>query len=220
MTKKPHSTPVLYTKTLVVGVDRQDAIKVDLDDPSLVWHDIIGPVVPKASGAGSPTRRQYAGGNVYDWAFGAGDVCDFVFHIPHDYAAGTDLHIHVHWSHNGTSISGSAVFDFYAQYAKGHDQAEFSSEVNVSYTHATVDIATTPRYRHRVDEVQLSTSGGSATQLDTDDIEPDGVILGQLQMTTLPTISVGGHLFVHTVDVHYQSTNIGTKQKVPDFYAT
>lgn len=192
-------------------------LKVDTSSPDFPWHDIIGWISPKASGAGSPTRRQYAGGNVYEWSFAQGDVCDFTFHLPHDYAPGTDLFIHVHWSHNGTDISGNAVFDFYHQYAKGHNQANFSAEKDVTVTYNTTNISTTPQYRHRVDEVQLTTSGGSATLGDTDLIEPDGLVIGQLKLTTIPSIT-SGFLFVHTLDIHYQSTNIGTKNKSYNFY--
>ena len=79
------------------------------------WHDILGPVVPKASGAGSPTRTAYAGGNVYDWAFAVNNVSDFTYHIPHDFVPYADdptsqIHLHVHWSHNGTNISGTVEF--------------------------------------------------------------------------------------------------------------
>lgn len=204
------ASPVI-PKTSGVG------IKLDVDSETFGWRDVIGPVVPKATGAGSPTRRQYAGGNIYVYSFTTNDVCDFGFHIPHDHVPGSDLYIHVHWSHNGTDITGNAVFTIYHQYAKGHNQANFSSEKNVTVTYATTDIATTPQYRHRIDEVQLSTSGGSASLLDTDAIEPDGYIEGQLKLTTLPTITAG-YLFVHTLDLHYQSTNLATKARAPDFW--
>lgn len=210
-------TTLELTEDLVLSNVKGRGVYVDTAEPVFGWRDIIGPVVPKASGAGSPTRRQYAGGNVYDWSFAANDVCDFVFHIPHDYVPGTDLYIHVHWSHNGTAISGNAVFTFYAQYAKGHDQAIFGSEISNTITYATVDVTTTPQYRHRIDEIAISTSGGDANHLDSDAIEVDGLILGQLKMTTLPTIT-SGNLFVHTVDVHYQSTNMATKNKAPNFW--
>lgn len=208
----------LNISQIVLPGDSGDGVLFNQTNPSYGWHDIIGPVVPKATGAGSPTRRAYAGGNVYDWSFAANDVCDFGFHIPHDYQPGTDLYIHVHWSHNGTDISGNAQFTFYHQYAKGHNQANFSAEKNVVATYATTNITTTPQYRHRIDEIQLSTSGGSATLLDTDTIEVDGYIIGQLKLTSLPTIT-GGYLFIHTADIHYQTTNVGTLNRAPDFYA-
>lgn len=192
-------------------------VKLVPASPGFGWRDILGQVTPKATGAGSPTRRQYAGGNVYEFAFAANDVCDFGFHMPHDYVPGSDLYVHIHWSHNGTDIAGTAEFTFFHQYSKGHNQANFSTEKAVTISFATVNISTTPRYRHRIDETQLSTAGGSGTLLDSDAIEPDGYVIGQLKLTGLPTVT-GGYLFVHMLDIHYQSTNLATPNKSPSFY--
>lgn len=203
--------PPVITKTSGEG------IRVDIQSPTFPWHDIIGDVRPKTTGAGTPAAATYIGGQIQQYRFVANDICDFLYHVPHDYLPGSDVHLHVHWSHNGTDITGDAVFTYYATYAKGHNQDNFDAEVTGTITYATTDITTTPRYRHRIDEVQLSTSGGSASQIDTDNIEPDGLILVRINLTTLPTITAGS-LFVHTSDIHYQSTGIGTKQKEPDFY--
>ena len=192
--------------------------KVDAEFPTFGWRDIIGNVHPKATGAGSPTRAAYAGANLGQYAFIANDVCDFEFHIPHDYVPGTDIYFHVHWSHTGTSISGNAVFDIYHAYAKGHNQANFPAEKNVAITYATTDIATTPAARHRIEEVIISGPAATATLVDRDDIEVDGLVLATLKLTTLPTIGGGGKLFIHTCDLHYQSTNMATKQRAPNFY--
>jgi hypothetical protein len=117
-------------------------------------------------------------------------------------------------------LSGNAIMNFYISYAKGHNQAAFSTEKDVSLAYNTVNIATTPRYQHRIDEVQFTTPGGSATLLDTSLLEVDGVILVNFDFATIPTISGGSsnNPFVHFIDIHYQSTGVGTKQKVPNFY--
>ncbi len=197
---------------IVIAKDTGHGIKVDPSAPTWGWKDLIGNIVPKASGVGAPTRTAYRG-NIFDYAFIANDIADLNFHIPHDYAPGTDMYAHVHWSHNGTDISGNAGFTFYYAYQKGHNQGNFPADSNVVITYNTTNIATTPQYRHRVDEVQLSTSG----QLGGVDIEVDGLILGAIKLTTLPTIT-GGSLFIHTVDIHYQSTQVATKNKAPNFY--
>lgn len=211
-------SPIRMTASgLVLPKASGSGLQVDPAAPSFGWRDIIGAVHPKATGLGTPTRTIYAGANVAQFAFVAGDVCDFEFHIPHDYVPGTDIYIHPHWSHNGTAISGNVVFDFFYQYAKGHNQENFSAEKNVTITYNTTNLTTTPRYRHRIDEAALSNNGGSATLLDRNLIEVDGLIIGTLKLTTLPTIT-GGNLFVHTCDIHYQSNSMATKQKAPNFY--
>jgi hypothetical protein len=186
-----------------------------------VWKDLVGHPVVRDSGATAPTLSTFRGGAVVEYAFALNDVIGFKFHIPHDYKPGSDLYLHVHWSHNGTAISGNMVWTYYATYAKGHNQAAFSAEVTGTISYATVDIATTPRYRHRIDEIQFSASAPSVSQLDTDLIEPDGLIAVQLIATTIPTISGGSpnEPFILNSDIHYQATYQGTLNKTPNFYA-
>jgi hypothetical protein len=85
---------------------------------------------------------------------------------------------------------------------------------------STPNIATIPQYRHRVDEIQLSATSPGANQLDSANIEVDGMILIALRSTTIPTITGGSTNApaFFTCDLHYQSTSIGTKQKAPNFY--
>ena len=195
-------------------------LQVDKVNPTFGWRDLLGEVNPRNTGAGRPALSVFRGGNIRDFAFSAGDDIDFSFHIPHDYVLGTDIYFHVHWAHNGTAIAGNIVWDFFTTYAKGHNQADFPAEKNLTLTYATVDIATTPQYRHRIEELVISTSGGSATLLDSDTLEPDGVIMMHLNQTTIPTITGGtpNEPFLLFVDIHYQSTSMATKQKEPDFY--
>ncbi len=206
------STALIMDKTSGVG------LKVDTTTPTYPYRDITG--VMKTAGGASPTLSTFIGGSVRVYSFTTGDRCDIDFHIPHDYAPGTDLYIHYHWSHNGTSISGNIVATIAYTYAKGHNQTIFSTEKTQTFTYNTTNIATTPRYVHRLEELQLSTPGGSATLLDTSLIEPDGVISVDFTMTTRPTIAGGApnDPFVFFIDLHYQSTGIGTKQKTPNFY--
>ena len=199
-------------------------IKVDsLGTPTFPWRDLIGDITPKTSGVGAPTLAVFRGGNVRSFFYSAGDDGDAIFHIPHDYVPGTDLFLHTHWAHNGTAISGSLVVNFYITYAKGHNQStngEFPAEVNRTLTVSTPDIATIPRYRHRVDETQISAAAPAASQIDSDIIEVDGLILVHFDVTTIPTITGGStnEPALFSLDIHYQSTNIGTKQKSPDFW--
>lgn len=211
-----HAAP--FYDNIVLPKTAGKGIEVDVDSPTFGWRDIIGSVQPKAQGAGTPARAVYAGGALGQYAFVANDVCDFEFHIPHDYVPGTDIYFHVHWSHNGTTISGSAAFTMSHAYAKGHNQALFPAEKTLVITYPTVDLATTPQYRHRIDEAAISGAVASASVMDRSLIEVDGLLLVSLSLSSLPTLGGGGKLFIHTCDLHYQSTNIGTKQKAPGFY--
>ncbi len=200
-----------FPKTSGVGVKIED---------SYGWKDLIGDVSPKAGSGAAPTQKNFMT-NIRGWSYSANDQFDCAFHIPHDYAPGTDLFVHVHWGHNGTNISGTARFDLWATYAKGHQQQAFSAAKNTPVIVSGLNIANTPQYLHRVDETQLSTPGGSASQLDTAQIEVDGLILISGTVTTIPSISgsaTSNAPFIFTVDLHYQSTGLPTKNKAPNFY--
>lgn len=207
------------TEGLVLPKAAGKGIKVDSEGtPTFGWHDLLGVVTPKASGAGSLARTLYVGTDIFDWAASVNDVCDFSYHIPHDYLPASDLYVHVHWSHNGTAISGNIQWTFYHTYAKGHNQANFAAQKAVTTTlYNTVNVTTTPQFRHRIEETQLTTAGGSATRGNTTDVETDGLIIGQIKLTTAPTVT-GGSVFLHYVDIHYQSTGIPTKNKAPNFH--
>lgn len=195
-------------------------VLIDTSAPTYCWKDLIGHIIPRLSGGPAPTLNAFNGTNVLSYAFAAGDVIDQItMHIPHDYVPGTDIYLHLHWGHNGTAISGNFVVNWYHLYAKGHQQAVFTAEKNITQTIAT-SIGTYPRYQHNITEFQLSTPGGSATLMDTSVLEPDGILIISLIATTIPTITGGtpNQPFIFFADVHYQSTNVGTKQKAPNFY--
>lgn len=215
----PTFTGVKVSDSFVVDKASGKGIKIDTASPAFGWRDLIGHIIPKTSGVGAPTLDTITG-NIRGYRYSANDDGDIIFHLPHDYAPGTDIYLHPHWCHNGTNISGSLVIDIYATYAKGHQQASFPAEIATSITDGSLTLLNTPALFHRIPEIQFSTSGGSASLLDTDDLEVDGIILLHYDTNTIPTITGGsGEPFYLTFDIHYQSTGVNTKGKAPDFYA-
>ena len=75
-------------------------------------------------------------------------------------------------------------------------------------------------YQHHITETIISADSATSALFDRNELEPDGVILMTLEMDANNlTDSVGvTDPFIHYVDIHYQSTNIATKDKVPNFY--
>lgn len=209
-----------FSDGIVLPKTSGKGIKVDTASPTFGWRDLIGDVAPREVGTGAPSLGTFRAGNVKLWSFSSGDRFDCSFHVPHDYAPGTDMYVHVHWSHNGTNISGTFAANFYHTYAKRGSQS-FPAEKTLGLSVGSLSISNTPQYAHRVDEVQLSVNGGSSTQIDSAAIEVDGVILINFDVTTIPTITGGtpNEPFVFFIDIHYQSSNIGTKNKISNFYA-
>ena len=204
------------TGDLILPKTAGKGIKVDTTTPTFGWRDLRAEIRTRGVGSSDPNDATYRV-NIKAYTFSVGDEAWIEFHIPHDYVDGTDIHLHFHWSHNSGSVTGGSVtWGANVTYAKGHDQAAFPATVNPTL----VANASTTQYRHLVSEVQLSASAPSATQIDTDDLEPDGIILARVYLSANNMTASNGvpDPFLHEVDVHYQSTNIATKDKEPDFY--
>lgn len=191
-------------------------IKVDTTTPTYPWHDLLG-AITEGQSASKPSRVAYRGG-ITQYRFGTGDESFVNYHLPHDYAEGTDLFIHVHWSHVDAGVTGGTVdFDLEHSYAKGHQQAA-GSVFPASKTLTLQATAEAVPYKHMTSEIQLSAVSPSALQMDTDDVEVDGIIMLRVEVAARAMTGSNPEVFIHQVDIHYQSTNIGTKDKAPDFY--
>ena len=216
---------IIKNDNLLLDKTEGKGMMVDLVTPTYGWKDLIGLIQPDLSNQASPNIVQFDntnGSNVNSYAYSVGDKVNIVYHLPHDYAPGTDLFLHIHWAHNGTSISGTTNWLASYTYAKGFNQTTYINEKQENLIYDTVDIATTPRLNHMITEIQLSGVGGIGNLLDTSTIEVDGLIKVNIEQIAIPSISgAAGYSskpMVETIDLHYQSTNAPTKQKAPDFY--
>jgi hypothetical protein len=218
-------TAIASAGTWVIDKASGSGIKVDTASPTYGWRDIEGIVIPDQGGANAPTLAAYIGGSCRRYFFSAGDKVDCEFHIPHDYVPGTDLFLHYHWSHNGTGISGSQIVTMAYTYSKGHNQTGnvYTAEKSIQLPNLFLNITDFPRYGHFITEGQITIAGGSATQIDNALIEVDGVLSVNLTQTTAATVTGGSpnEPCIFCIDLHYQSSNIGTKNKSPNptFYS-
>lgn len=193
-------------------------IKVDYNNPAYTWRDLEGPIRPKATGAGSPTLTAFRG-NIREFAFAANDIVDMTFHWPHDWVPGSDAFIHLHWGHNGTNISGQFQVTYRHAWSKGHNQSDIPSDTSLVHTIPAASLTAVPQHRHRIDEIQLSASSPTASQINTNDLEPDGLLEISMITNEIPTITGGAAKpFIFYCDIHYLSTNVGTKNRAPNFW--
>lgn len=190
-------------------------ILIDTDDAGYGFHDLIGIYCTPTENP--PENTKYIG-NICAKCFNEGSQMGIRFHLPHDYKLGTDMFIHVHWSHNSDKVTGGSVtWAFEATYAKGYDTDSFDTPIVVPVTQTTSNVS----HQHMVAETALSISGGSTNNLDTDTLEVDGLILTRFFLDSNDLITSDGSEvkpFFHFVDIHYQSTGIPTKNKNPNFY--
>lgn len=183
--------------------------------PAYGWKDLVGPIHARASGSAALTFAAYRDG-IYQFQMDTTSrEAHLEFHIPHDIyiPAGSGLFIHTHWSLAAAGGTGNAVFTYDISYAKGYNQAAFSTAVVPTVTQAASGTA----YQHMIAEVQFTADSPSATQINNNVIEVDGLILVRCRCTTLPT-GTGGAPFIHFIDIHYQSSQIATKGRNYPFY--
>jgi len=206
----------------VIGKTSGLGIQVDTATPTFGYRDLLGEVKILSPGANDPTLAVFRD-SVRQFSFSNAITNEVYlsFHIPHDYVASTDIFIHAHWGQNvvdtggPAGVPGDVKWQFEVTYAKGHDQAAFPATFTTTITQS----ASGTQYQHMLAEIQLSATAPSATQIDSDIIEPDGVILVRcFRDPTDGADTLDQVPFLHFVDVHYQTSNIGTKQKSPDFY--
>lgn len=203
-------------------------LKIDNTTPTFGWRDILGQITTKGVGASDPDWVVYRG-SVYQYRFSAGHLHEawVNYHVPHDYVPGSDLYIHVHWSEKivdtgGTAgVPGNAKWYFDITYADGHGTAGGTSDPFVApITVSVVQQASTTQYGHMIAEVQFTNNGGTGGLLNSNTVQVDGLFLVRIYRDPADVAdTLNQEPFVHMVDLHYQSNNLATKNKSPNFYA-
>jgi hypothetical protein len=183
------------------------SISTILQSPVLGWKDITSELVSRG-GSSAPALTLFRS-NIYAYQFSATSIDQLysTFHIPHDYAPGTAIYFHIHWSESAAVPSGVVRWGFEYTYSKGHGQAAFPVTQTVY-----AEQACTGQYKHMVAEI--------ATGILASEIEVDGLILVRIfrDYAHANDTSPNGS-FAFTCDVHYQCDRIATINRAPNFYA-
>jgi hypothetical protein len=227
----PTSEKMTIEGNLVLPKTSGYGIKVDTTTPTFGWKDLLGAINTRpTAGAAVPPYNQYGSTGIYGFQFTDGPVKEaFVeFHLPHDYVPSSDIFIHAHWSQTtvdtggAASAPGNVKWYIDVMYAKGHGTAGGAARgaFGTKITTSIVQQGSTTQYGHMVAEVQLSAGSPSAAQIDSDDLEPDGIILCRIYRDNTDVADTLNQApFLHYVDIHYQSTQLATKNKAPNFYS-
>ena len=197
----------------VVSHAKGDGLLLNKDNPQSGWHDLLSATTVDRDNASSMPTFAVFRGAIKKYQFDVNDESFHNFHLPHDYLPGSPLYIHVHWTHNsGAVVGGHVDWTFEVTYAKGYSQQTFPITKSLTVRQNAV---LTP-YTHQIAETQLSIAGGSATQLDSNELETDGLILVRTSLTANTT---GAAPFMMFCDLHYQSTNLPTLNRNFNFWS-
>ncbi len=197
-----------------------DGIKID---SQYSWVDLIGDLTPKTNGNSIATWDTFRS-NFKSWAHPLNTTGDLQYHVPHEYATGTDVFLHLHWGHQGTNIAGTLTVELEISVVPrtlNNPAAAMPAPVTITITVPDLTITNSPQYCMRVDEIQISSAGGVNGLLNTADISVDSLVFVRYLIKTIPSISGGikNVPFIFNADLHIQSNIIGTKNKDPNFYA-
>lgn len=224
-----------FFDNLILPKTSGKGIQVDTTTPTFPWHDLLGAINTRpTAGAGAGAVPDYVAyrGNIYGYRFGTAapnnhlHECFIEYHVPHDYLPSSDLYIHTHWSQTTVDtggvagVPGVAEWQFDISYADGHGTAGGTADPFVAPKTITVtQQGSTTQYGHMIAEVIITGASDTATTFDRTTIQVDGVFLVRCYRDPASTNdTLDQDTFLHFVDMHYQSTGIGTKQKAPNFY--
>lgn len=149
--------------------------------------------------------------NIYGFAFDPTTLKEFFanVHVKHDYALGTSIFPHVHWSTGNSTEVAVVRWGFEWTYAQGHGQAAYGDTTTVYVDTTTNGVA----YTHYVSEVSL------ADAIDVGTLEPDGIILFRVfRDAANANDTFTSNVWAWTFDAHYQKNRFATLNKAPNFY--
>ena len=174
------------------------------------WDDITADLsAGKAVGANAPTWSVFRNGiEAYEFHQTTMNEIWITFHVKHDYAEGTLVYPHIHWSPNTTS-TGVVRWGMEYTVAKGHDQEAFPATTTV---YVEPDITSNKQYQHLVSEVSDADA--------FDAFEADTLVLMRIFRDAghaNDTFPDPVHAF--TADIHFQANKDYTPNKAPPFLA-
>lgn len=181
------------------------------DNPQLAWDDYIAALV----------SAQGVGGTVPDWTTFRDGIKAYEFddaamnqlwlniHLTHDYAVGTLMYPHIHWSPNTTS-TGTVRWGVEYTIAKGHNQESFPASTTI-YLEDT--ISANSQYEHRIIEATDAQAFNSS--------EADSMVLIRMfRDATHGNDTFPDPVHAFQLDLHYQKNRYGTISRIPSFDET
>jgi hypothetical protein len=220
--------------SIVLQKDPGIGIKFDQTNPEFGWTDLLGAINTRPSAgqgaAAVPDYVQYRD-NIYAFRFGTVNPNDHLheafieYHIPHDYVPGTDIYIHTHWSQIvvddvGGGVPGVSEWFFDISYADGYGTAGGTGDPFIApKTISVTQQASTTQYAHMIAEVIITGATDTSTTFDRTKPKVDGIFLVRVYRDPgSANDTLVQDTFLHYVDMHHQTTNVGTKNRNTPFY--
>lgn len=175
------------------------------------WNDNVQMFTVKTAGTTDP-QISLLFGNMYGytWSPSARNEVWVDFHILHDYAVGTPVYPHIHWMPT-TNNSGTVRWGIEYTVAQGHGIDTFPTTTSTVYIEQTISNAN--RYKHMIAEVS------DANAIPATDLNIDGFIkMRVFRDATHANDTYPDTVHAWCVDLHYQTSQLSTKNKAPGFF--
>jgi hypothetical protein len=161
----------------------------------LLWTDAFGPGTSARVGSSAPTFAAFQGG-VYANRMDKGDEIHFSVQVPHNFAPGSELHFHVHWTVLTGSVNTETIIWglewYYAGIGQTWTQAASADEI-------TVTLAGTEDNKHMLTEF---------TAVNPSNFSYSGIAVCRLYRKNAGTSAANP--FYIGCDAHYQLGPVGT----------
>lgn len=182
-----------------------------------VYDDYVTSGLAVVGGASAPTLTTFIG-NMKLYAFpGTGVVTKDVLsttHILHGIKPGSDITLHVHWSHTeGSATASGATVVWQAEWtlARGYEAGTYGDPASPSVSCGTLSVTSTcasSQYVHHI------TNDDKMTVASNVELEPDSVfILRLFRDPTHASDTFAGNAFLIQMDFHYQRDRLGTIER-------
>lgn len=182
--------------------------------PAMGWKDLTTTVVSHGGSSGPSWVKFRDGIYLYSFPYNSPREVLASFHIDHDYAMGTSLYPHFHFTVNNAIASGIVRIGFEYTIAKGHAQETGShfDYTKLAFCHVRVD-GQHDRYKHFIAEVH------ERDAIPPTNIEPDTIVLMRIFRDANDVHDTyPADIFGITSDIHYQVGQIATPNKRPNFF--
>lgn len=166
------------------------------------WKDLLGHYTQRVSGPTIPLLTTVGLSVIQLPSWQLNDLSYYSFHIPHDYAIGTDIYFHVHWMSGGTSTD-TVKWQITYYYARGYGIDAFG--MGGAGTVITIEEAPTGiTYAHMLSE---------STPKTIVNLEPDAYLHVELKRITNGATDNANAIFAWNLDIHYQSIEESTANR-------
>ena len=205
-TEQQFASPLANIGNAITEVAIGEGVKLGTSDANnFGWRDLEGPIIVRGIAGNSPTWAQVDTTGFWDYQFAVNDECWIGYHVPHDYVPSTDIFIHAHWLTDGVDVN-PVKWEWQLAYADGYgvDVFPLGAATTITAEEAAAGVA----YTHMITEtVAIPTT-----------MVVDGLIKVHMKRITNGATENTDGIFLLTSDIHYQSTNLPTKNRNPNFY--